>query len=293
VIYAKAHPRSQPAPAPEVAETVGDARGVLAGQDPAVWRGMVEDARGEVLVRAIAPPVALLAAWGLVASGPGHMLVRTFLSMWVHELGHAVSAWLCGFAAFPGPWRTPVSSARHPLVTALLGAALVALVVWGWRTRRPLAAAAGIAGLVAQVCCTLLPLGAARAFFIFGGDAGCMVIGAALLATIWTDPEGRLGKGWLRWGFLVIGACAFTDAFHVWIRAALDRDQIPLGQIEGVGLSDASALWKVHGWSLDEITTRYVTLGASCLVVLAIVYAAALRRAQARARTAEANASAR
>ena len=40
--------------------------------------------------------------------------------------------------------------------------------------------AAGAAGLAVQLVCTLLPQGAARALFTFGGDAGCMVIGAAL-----------------------------------------------------------------------------------------------------------------
>jgi hypothetical protein len=90
-----------------------------------------------------------------------------------------------------------------------------------------------------QVVCTLLPASAARAFITFGGDAGAMVLGAALVATIWTDPEGPLGRGSLRWGFLGIGAAALVDALDTWFRAWRDHGELPLGEIEGVGLSDA------------------------------------------------------
>jgi hypothetical protein len=263
---------------------VGDARGLAPGQAPTAWGGELEAARDELRIRALAPPLALLAAFGLVSTGAGQSIVRVVLSMWVHELGHAVTAWFCGFLAFPGPWFTPVSSGRRPLVIVVLGAALLALAGWGWRTGRRAWAAAGAAGLLAQLVCTLLPLQAARALFTFGGDAGCMVIGAALVATLWTDPAGPLGRGWLRWGFLVIGACAFADAFHLWVVAAADHDRIPLGANEGVGLSDASTLWQQHGWTLDALTGRYVSLGLACLAALAVAWFAVVRRARARVR---------
>src|ERR1041384_301783 len=61
------------------------------------------DAGHERLVRAAAIPGALLLARSLVQTS--HGLVR-LITMWVHESGHAVTAWLCGFPAFPGPWVT-------------------------------------------------------------------------------------------------------------------------------------------------------------------------------------------
>ncbi len=76
---------------------------------------------------------------------------------------------------------------------------------------------------------------AARAFITFGGDAGCIVLGAILIATIWTDPVGALGRGGLRWGFLAIGACALVAALDTWIGAWRDPGQLPLGEIEGRG----------------------------------------------------------
>ena len=304
IIYARARPRvapPAPTPVPAILDSTpqvpgavvggpGDARGLISpDQAPAVWAGDVEDARSELRIRTWAPPAALLLAWLLVASGAGHALVRTFLTMWVHELGHTLAAWFAGYGAFPGPWRTPVSSTRLVLVVVLLAAGLGTLVWWGWRTKRRWALAAGAAGLAAQLVCTLLPARAAQALFTFGGDAGAMVLGSALFATIWSDPQGPLGRGSLRWGFLAIGACALVDPIDTWVRAWGDAGQIPLGEIEGVGLSDASKLWKVHGWALSEISHRYVAVGLVCLAVLGVAYWLAVQGARARLRATEAD----
>lgn len=290
VVYAKARPRAAPPPPPPPGpeDVVGDARGLLPGQAPAVWAGDLEDARREVLVRTFAPPIALGLATLLVATGTFHMLLRTLFSMWLHELGHAVAAWLSGHLAFPGPWRTPVSAGRVPAVVVVVAGAFLALGWWGWRTRRRALVLAGAGGLFVQVVCTSLPRPAASALFTFGGDAGSMILGAALFATIWSHPEGRLARGWLRWGFLVIGAVGLVDPLHAWIRGALDHGQIPLGEIEGVGLSDAMKLWRVHGWSLGDLAHRYVALGAACLAALAAGWVAGRARAVARLRAAEA-----
>ncbi|ACG74466.1 conserved hypothetical protein [Anaeromyxobacter sp. K] len=283
VIYAKARPRPAPAtPLPDAPQPDLGAEGVALGMPPpARWSGALDGARRELWIRAVAPPAALLLALALVASGPGHALLRTFLSMWIHELGHATAAWLCGHGAFPGPWRTPISAARLPLVVVAVAGGLAALAWRGWRTGRRALLAAGLAGLAVQLVCTALPATTARALITFGGDAGCMVIGAALVATIWSDPEGPLGRGSLRWGFLAIGAAALVDALHAWVRAWRDPGELPLGEIEGVGLSDASTLMQVHRWSASALSGRYVTLGLACLAALGAVYAVMLARARA------------
>ncbi|ABC82911.1 hypothetical protein [Anaeromyxobacter dehalogenans] len=284
VIYAKARARAAPSPAPSGPGTSlpdPGAAGLALGMPArARWSGELDGARRELWIRAVAPPAALLLALALVSSGPGHALLRTFLSMWIHELGHAVTAWLCGHGAFPGPWRTPISSGRLPLVVIAVSGALAALAWRGWRSGRRAILAAGAAGLGVQLVCTLLPATTARALITFGGDAGCMVIGAALVATIWADPEGPLGRGSLRWGFLVIGAAALVDALHGWVRAWRDPGELPLGEIEGVGLSDASTLMQVHRWSASALSGRYVALGLACLAALGATYAVMLARAR-------------
>ena len=295
VIYAKARPRPLtpepwpwPAPPPVPVEPVpgdlvGDARGVaVLGGAPAIWTGDAEDAQRELRIQLLALPLTLLVLWALISTGMGQFLVRTFLSMWVHELGHAVAAWLCGHGAIPGPWRTWSSEHRQLPVILVLAAGLAALAWYGWRTRRPAVFAVGAAGLAVQLTCTLLPGGPGRAFITFSGDAGAMVMGAALMATMWSGAEGRLGRGALRWGFLVIGAAGLVDAFRQWVVAWRDPAELPLGRIEGVGLSDASRLIDEHGWAPSALSRAYVLLGSLCLVALAVGYALVLRRARRR-----------
>src|SRR5215467_5354246 len=52
-----------------------------------------DELRRELRARVLAFPCALLGAWIAVRIAPG--LVRIF-TMWVHESGHAVAAWVCG-----------------------------------------------------------------------------------------------------------------------------------------------------------------------------------------------------
>jgi hypothetical protein len=282
VIYAKARlPAAHAAPRPD---------GVtpplpLAHRDEpsAAWTGSLEDAHVELVARVLVPPIALAGAWLVVSSAAGHMLVRTFLSMWVHELGHAVSAWMCGFGAFPGPWRTPVSGERMLLVTAAVLAAFGWVAFRGWRERRWTAMAIGLAGIALHALCRSLPARSAQALVTFCGDGGNLVLGALLMATFQSVPGTWAHRGALRWGFVVIGAASVADACHTWMRARADPGEIPLGEIEGVGLSDASKLVDVYGWTYTELIGRYVTLGAACLVAIAATYVAGVLRARARA----------
>jgi hypothetical protein len=247
-----------------------------------VWSGALDEARTELLARTFVPPIALAVAWILVSSPAGHALVRTFLSMWVHELGHAVSAWFCGFGAFPGPWRTPVSSERMPLVTVAMIAALGCLIYRGWREGRRVLLVGGAAGVGLHLVCLSLSSRAAQTLITFGGDAGSLALGSLLMATFYAGPESRLYRGALRWGLVGIGAASVVDAFHTWLRARADPGEIPLGELEGVGLSDASKLTDLYGWTYSELTGRYVALGIACLVAIAAMYVLGIIRARAR-----------
>ncbi len=246
----------------------------------------LQQAKEELTYRLLALPVALLAARLLVGSPLAH-LVRIFLSMWVHEAGHAVTAWLCGFGAFPGPWRTPVSDERIYPVTIALAAALGWGVFQSWRAKRWYLVGGGAILLLFQLYCTCLPETQANAIFIFGGDAGCLVLGTLLMVTFYARRDSSLYRGALRWGFLVIGAAAFMDAFAMWWGARSDLDRIPYGEIEGVGLSDPSRLTEEYGWAVQTMINRYVWLGVACLVILAVVYAVGVIQARAAVRAKE------
>src|SRR5215468_3015310 len=94
----------------------------------------LQEARVEFTYRLLVLLVALVVARLLVGSSLAP-LVRIFVSMWVHETGHAVTAWLCGFGAFPGPWFTPVSSGRLPVVTVALAVGVGWGILQAWRAQ--------------------------------------------------------------------------------------------------------------------------------------------------------------
>ncbi len=238
--------------------------------------------RRELWIQRLALPLALAIAWALVSTGAGQLLVRTFFSMWLHELGHAAGAWLCGHGALPGPWRTWWSEGRQPLAILILAGGLAGLGWLGWRTGRRSLLAAALAGLAVQLACTLLPREDASALISFAGDGGGMLLGTALAAAIWSAPGGRTGHSSLRWGFLAIGAASLMDPLHAWLRAWRDPGEVPLGWVEGVGLTDASAMVERHGWSPTALSRCYLLLGLTCLAALAAGWALSVARARAR-----------
>lgn len=282
VVYAKAHPRRPVAPDPSPAEEVpGERPGAV--KAPAAWSGELEAAEKELKIRVFALPVALVAAKVVMGIEFLHALARIALSMWVHELGHAVTAWFCGLAAFPGPWLTPVADTRGPLTPALLFAALARLAWTGHRRRRRswVILAGGLFAL--QLVGTLaLSNTTAHLLVIFGGDGGGLVLGSLLMCTMYADADTQLHRGWLRWGFLVIGAVACADVFSTWWAARSDYADIPFGENEGVGLSDASRLVDTYGWGAREMILRYLRLAAACGVGLAAAYVAGLVQARRR-----------
>lgn len=224
----------------------------------------------ELRYRLFALPAALLGARLLVGVVPS--VVRMF-SMWIHELGHAATAWLCGFSAIPGPWFTPVDSERSLAVTVVLAGLLVFGGVRAWRNRRVTLSIAVAAALFTQLIFTFkLYSDQAQQLIIFGGDAGCFVLGSALMATFYIRRQSIIYENSLRWAFLVIGALAFMDAFAVWTGGI---ERVPFGENEN-GLSDPSVLTELYGWNVNLLRTRYQRLAMLCLAVLTTLYACGL-----------------
>jgi hypothetical protein len=92
------------------------------------------------------------------------------------------------------------------------------------------------------------------------------------MTTFYYGKQTQLYKGSLRWGFLVIGAASFVDTFSTWWAALHDYTDIPVGEIEGIGLSDPARLLENFGWSQAALVHRYIGLGLICLTVLTGVW---------------------
>lgn len=222
---------------------------------------------------AIALPAMLAVALFFNVSGIGHFLQRTFLTMPVHELGHAATAWLCGYAAIPTLWHTNVPEERGIVMPLLLVGAGAFLAWRGWRAERWGQAALGGALAALALAGRFVSEKTAQMLIVFGGDGMGMVIAAGLMTTFFYAKDTQLYRGGLRWGFLAIGAAAFVDILATWAAARRDHGKIPFGEQEGVGLSDATRLVDDFDWSTGMLTGRYLAVGTACLLALAAVYA--------------------
>ena len=240
----------------------------------------VDDAQLELKFCIGAIPLALLCAMLFQASGLGAMLQRVFLTMPVHELGHAVSAWFCGFTAIPTLWKTLIPDTRGFIAPVILAGAIGYWMYRSWQARNQLSLYACAALLLTQVVGTfIIKLDTAHMLFTFGGDGMGMVLATLLMASFFFGKETQLYKGSLRWGFLVIGAAAFVDIYATWWRSREDESTIPYGTTGGMA-TDAMKLVDDYGWTLQTLVSRYVTLGLVCLLALALVYAWGVRRAK-------------
>ena len=242
----------------------------------------VDDPELEWKVTAAALPamLALGVVFHLIMPG----LQRIFFGMPVHELGHAAAAWFCGFFAIPTLWKTIVFEGRGFVTPLLLAGGLGYLAFLAWRAEK-MAYVAVLAGLlVLQGIGTLgIKEETAEMLIVFGGDGIGMVLAALLMATFFFGKRTQLYKGWLRWGFLAIGAAAFADMFSIWFAAQWDFNVIPFGEIEGVGESDPVRLTAEFGWKTEAMVRRYVLVGAGSLAALAAVYAWGVMRARRKA----------
>jgi hypothetical protein len=245
---------------------------VLSVEAVAADEDSVRRHRNERLLRVVAIPGALLLARFLVHAS--HGLVR-MQSMWVHESGHAVMAWLCGFPAFPGPWVTTVSPERSAFFTLLLVAGLAIGAYRAWERQRVFWVLTSGGTLLLVLYCTLRVNHVnARQLITFAGDGGCFVLGTLMMLTVYAREDHPIRANQIRWALIVIGALAFMDAYTVW-SGPIDR--LPFGEDEH-GISDPSVLTEMDGWNVLMLMRRYLGLARVCFVVMAVVYVVMLIR---------------
>src|SRR6185436_16398901 len=98
-------------------------------------------------------PVALAVAIVLHALG-FRALQRIAFGMPVHELGHALTAWFCGFLAIPTLWKTIIPEDRGFVAPVLLALALGTLVYRAWQGEKLPLVGLGVFLLLLQGFCT-------------------------------------------------------------------------------------------------------------------------------------------
>lgn len=271
--YRPAPEADAPKTSPAAPQPVDD---LTADSEPAIDRN---DALRELQYRALALPLALIAA-RLLAGTPLRMAAG-MLTMVLHESGHAITAWLTGRWAIPLLWVTPHGLERSWFIVVAISAAILFGGFVAWKAERWGLVCAAVAALLVQAIFLSLP---AESTIVFSGDAGAIVLATFLMAAFYAPRESAVHKAaGLRWGLLIIGALAFMHVFALWTEPVED---IPFGEIEGVGPSDPTLLTEMYGWSVPQLVDRYVRLGELCLACLGVLYIWGLVSAYLQLRTA-------
>lgn len=290
--YAKAeaikkHGRAEVAVAAAPIEDAADARIFIAGDTERDDGAAIDDAHTEFWFCAAAIPAMLLLAIAFQATEGGRFVQRLLFTMPVHELGHAVTAWLCGFGAIPTVWVTITMEERGIVAPAAVFAAVAWTLYRGWQLDSRALLAAGSLVLLLQAFLTLtLKEDTARALIVFGGDGVGLLLSSLLMASFFFGKTTQLYKGSLRWGFVAIGAGAFVDINAVWWAARRDSSEIPFMTRDNGMESDALRLVNEFGWTEAALVNRHIAACLACMALLALVYAWGVRKAWLKAKAA-------
>jgi hypothetical protein len=229
--------------------------------------------RQEFLYRIFALPAALLFGYFVNWAMP---TLAAFLAMWLHESGHAIAAWFCGYAAFPTAWITLIPDERSRWVSLVLGTAAAIGGYFGFRLQRWFWVVVSAAVLVIFVLGNLQTEVHARLLFTFWGEGGAYILSTVLMLTFYARPDSHITKTQVRWGLLMLGAVAFWSVYLRWSGGFENIAQF-LEDTDDRGLpSDMRVLNLVYGWSTFTLINRYRSLGRLCLVILAGAYAGGL-----------------
>jgi hypothetical protein len=237
-------------------------------------------------VNTFVPPLLLAVTW-LITVSPAGFFLRGF-QVWMHEFGHAVPAWLCGFRATPLPFGwTPVEPEYSHFVYWGLLLMFGILFAAGLKERKVWAMIAAVGAAVLQYYMTWRMPDHRQEFWwsAFGGVGGEFVLSTLLMMFFWVQLPEKFRWGGCRYVFFFIGATAFTAIWSRWGDVYRGIEEIPFGSMingeEDQG-GDMNKLMDGYGWKKADIRRNYYVLGKWCwgaLGVTWLVFALRLNRA--------------
>lgn len=229
----------------------------------------------EMLCRVFAVPGALLLGW-LVNQGLPSL--AAFLEMWLHEAGHAITGWLCGYNSLPTAWFT-ITGSRGRWISVVLALGIIAYGYAAYRWARWFWVVVSALVLALVIAGNLQTDAHSSMLISFWGEGGAYVLATILMMTFYARPESPIARNQVRWGLLVIGAIAFWFVFSRW-HGGFENIANILEDTDERGPSDQRTLMLVYGWSTYQIIHGYWNIGRACLVALAGAYTAGLMQRQ-------------
>jgi hypothetical protein len=221
------------------------------------------------LMMAAAVPLSALTVWLICLTQIGKLVQFATVGMWLHELGHAVAAWLSGSFAIPLLFFT-FTSGKQTIFVILAVIAAAFLMLWkGWKQRLPFWLILGGISLCMLFAKAMLLDDAQRAAWIsYSGIGGELVLGTLCILSFFYTVYRRTSWKLMRYAALFFGMAVFLPAWLRWIAIAAGTEPFPLGSlISGPEHGDMNSLLAT-GLTQTDIIESYLGLAHYCLLVI-------------------------
>ena len=199
------------------------------------------------------------------------------ITIWIHECGHALAAWLCGYRALPLPFGwTSISSDRSPFVYFGILVLLGLLLRSGLQEKRRWPIILAIILAILQFYMTwIISEHTTFLLFSFSGIGGEFILSTLFIVSFFFPLPDYWHWDFYRYPALIAAGFTFIGSFSRWRQIDKGLEAIPWGTLFG-GAGDAGGdmnqLSEVYGWTDQRIIDTYSSIGSACAIAIASVY---------------------
>lgn len=199
------------------------------------------------------------------------------IRIWIHEFGHAMTAWMFGRRAIPLPigW-TNVDPDRSIIVYLCVLSLLGFWAYYAYIRERYLSMLYPIGIAILQLVSTWMTSPMNYEFYLaIGGIRGEFILSSILIAMFFARLPPYFKWAWLRVPVLFGAVFCFARAFQLWHQIRSGLAEIPWGTALG-GADDAggdmNTIQDSFGWTDERIVSHFVNLSHLCLGILLTIF---------------------